>query len=54
MTFSPTSAILPSFTRMEPLKVPLETVITVAFLNDVGLGAQGHREQSCTEECFHD
>ena len=32
MTFSPTSAILPSLTRMEPLKVPLETVITVAFL----------------------
>ena len=32
MTFSPTSAILPSFTRMEPLKVPLDTVMTVAFL----------------------
>ncbi len=32
ITFSPTSAILPSFTRIEPLKVPFETVITVAFL----------------------
>ena len=31
MTFSPTSAILPSCTRIEPLKVPLETVMTVAF-----------------------
>ncbi len=31
ITFSPTSAILPSRMTMEPLKVPLVTVCTVAF-----------------------
>ena len=31
ITFSPTSAILPSLTTIEPLRVPLVTVMTVAF-----------------------
>ena len=40
ITFSPTSAILPSFTTTEPLKVPLGHGHDGGVLDDDGLGAQ--------------